>query len=151
MTSEISTENAVDGLKLKASAAADLEVISTHLQDALCKVGDLAFIAPRRRFAGVCNRFQWERAEGPPMRVRTGFHFDGVLAARARRVRLGASDAVLSLLAVTFEPGEDEAGVVELAFSGGGAIRLDVECLDAHMTDLSAPWPARRRPRHRLT
>jgi hypothetical protein len=35
-----------------------------------------------------------------------------------------------------------------LSFSGGGAIRLDVECIDAHLSDLTEPWPAKAKPKH---
>ncbi len=40
--------------------------------------------------------------------------------------------------------------MVELLFSGGGAMKLEVECLDAGLTDLSGPWAAQARPQHHL-
>jgi hypothetical protein len=57
---------------------------------------------------------------------------------------------VLSLLAIRFTPaGEgDPSGKVELTFSGGGAMLLEVECLDAALADLTGPWAARGRPNH---
>ena len=58
-------------------------------------------------------------------------------------MRQSAPDAVIELLAIRFEPKEDGAGVVTLVLAGGGAIRLDVECIDAEMSDLTAPWKAR--------
>jgi hypothetical protein len=33
-------------------------------------------------------------------------------------------------------------------FAGGGDLRIDVECLDAVLTDLSERWPARIAPTH---
>ena len=47
-------------------------------------------------------------------------------------------DAVLNLLSVEFTPTDEPAGTVTLYFSGGGALRLDVECLECELTDLGA-------------
>jgi hypothetical protein len=35
-----------------------------------------------------------------------------------------------------------------LMFAGGGDLRVDVECLDAVVTDLSERWPAKVAPTH---
>jgi Protein of unknown function (DUF2948) len=37
---------------------------------------------------------------------------------------------------------------VKLIFSGGGTLRLEVECLEAELTDLGPSWPAAARPIH---
>ena len=47
-----------------------------------------------------------------------------------------AKDAVLSLLAITFEPGPEPSGTVVLTFSANCTIRLNVEYLDLHLKDL---------------
>ena len=77
-------------------------------------------------------------------------HFDGVLAVKSYRLKHGDPDAVVSLLAIRFTPkgGEDPGGTIELVFSGNGAIRLDVECIDAGLSDVSGEWAARGRPVH---
>ena len=49
-------------------------------------------------------------------------------------------DAVLNLLAVEFAETEAPAGVVTLIFSGGAALRLEVECLEAELADLGPTW-----------
>lgn len=139
-------------LRLVAEDAEDLKVLSACLQDAVMKVGDIAFVPAQRRFAFVANRFVWEcapdRRRGPFARVRAGAHFDDVKAVRQRHVRLDARDAVLELLSLRFEPGEDGAGAVTFDFSGGGAIRLEVESVNAGLSDLSTPWPTDRKPEH---
>ena len=33
-------------------------------------------------------------------------------------------------------------------FAGGGDLRIDVECLDAVVADLSERWPAQMAPEH---
>ena len=50
-------------LKLIALDEADLEIVSSHLQDAVGRVGDMAYIPSKKRFAALLNRFDWERAE----------------------------------------------------------------------------------------
>ena len=138
-------------LRLRAEDAADLQVISAALQDAVLKVGDLQWEPAARRFTVAVNRFRWEMSDR--LRVRAALQFGGVLEAKSRRVRRDAPDAVLELLAVTWEGSEveeDPSGVVTLAFAGGADIQLRVEALDVVLADVSAPWPARTRPRHDL-
>ena len=141
------------GLVLTAEDAADLEIMSARLQDAVIKVRDLVYLPKSRRFAGIFNRFKWEEAEkkrGPDLRIQAGLHFDGVLSAKSHNLRHDVPDAVLSLLALRFSPkgGEDPGGTIELVFAGGGVIRLEVECIDAGLQDISGEWAARGRPAH---
>lgn len=140
-------------LRLMVADADDLKVLSTVLQDAIAKVGDFAHIPAQRRFAFVANRFVWEDAadkkRGPFVRVRAGCHFDDVLNVRQMNLRHDSKDGVLDLLAIGFEPKTDGTGAVTLDFAGGGAIRLDVESINAQLADLSEPWLVRSRPDHK--
>lgn len=145
-------------LKLTALDAEDLEVLSAHLQDAVLTVGDLKYLPAEQRFAGVMNRFDWSGAasgdkgpDGKPFRRRkTGLRFDRVRAVRAQNIRMDDKEAILSLLAVSFEATEDPSGHVTLHFSGGGAVRLDVECIEAGLADLGPVWGTGNRPEHDL-
>jgi|HubBroStandDraft_2_1064218.scaffolds.fasta_scaffold755039_2 hypothetical protein len=135
-------------LKLAATDAEDLEIVSARLQDAVLKLKNVSWQPKKRRFAAVVNRLQWE--SGGKTRVRAGLHFDGVLKVQSQKVKLGADEAVVSLLAVRFTPntGEDPGGVIELVLAGGGAFRLTVECIDAELADMTSAWAARGRPDH---
>jgi hypothetical protein len=145
-------------LRLHAIDAMDLSVVAAHLQDALAQVGDMAYQPQKRRFAMLLNRFMWEDVEddkgtGPKAdsgyrRVRSALHFDGVQRVQTQGLKLTEKDAVAELLTVVFEPGSEPAGTIKLTFAGGGTIKLDVECLDAWLSDLSAPWPTPHRPGH---
>ncbi len=149
-------------LKLIALDADDLAVLSAHLQDAVVRVVDLAYLPREKRFATIANRFDWEVALGPApgvnkkgasryLRRRTGLRFERVLSAKVQGVDLKDKKAVLSLLALTFTPknaSETPEGDVTLTFSGGAAIRLEVECLEAEMKDLGAAWAAKISPQH---
>ena len=134
--------------KLAAQDAEDLEILSARLQDAVVKLKNLIWLPKKRRFAGVVNRLQWEA--GGKTRVRSGLHFDGVLKVQSSQVKLGAGEAVVSLLALRFtaNAGEDPGGVIEIVLAGGGAIRLTVECIDAELTDITGPWAAIGTPDH---
>lgn len=137
-------------LRLLAGDEEDLKVLSAAVQDAVCTVGDIVYEAGARRLTVALNRFRWEsspRARGGE-RVRAAVQFGGVLSVQARGLRRDAKGGVLVLLSVDFEPIEPPAGVVMLNFAAGGAVRAQVECLDAVLTDLSAPWPTPHRPSH---
>jgi hypothetical protein len=135
-------------LKLAAADAEDLQVLSARLQDAVLKLKNVSWQPKKRRFATVVNRLQWEA--GGQTRVRAGLHFDGVLKVQSQRVKLGADEAVVSLLAISFTPNgnEDPGGVIELVLAGGGAFRLTVECVDAELADMTSSWTARGTPDH---
>lgn len=137
-------------LKLAAADAEDLGILSARVQDAVGQLKNLTWLPRKRRFAMVLNRLQWET--GGKTRVRAGLHFDGVLNVQSQKVKLGAGNAVVSILALRFTAngGEDPGGVIEIALGGGGAIRLTVECVDAELADLTAPWAALGKPDHDL-
>lgn len=133
-------------LQLLAEDQEDLAVISAALQDAVAKVGDIAFEAKARRLTIAFNRFRWEA--GVRQRVRSALQVGGVLGLQARKIRRDRPDAVLELLALSFEPGEAPGGVLTFAFAGGGDLRAEVECIDAVLADVSQPWPTPRAPAH---
>jgi len=140
-------------LVLGAVDPEDLEVISTHVQDAIVAAGHMAWERNRNRFALLLNRYIWEEtpAKGPGLRVQAGLHFDAVRNVQTRNIQNLPRDSLLNLLSLEFEPaaeGEDPGGTVILTFSEDAAVRLDVECLDAHLRDIGAPWKARARPFH---
>lgn len=133
-------------LRLLAEDADDLAIISAALQDAVAKVGDISYEPRARRLTVAFNRFRWEA--GVRQRVRSALQLGGVLELKARKVRRDRPDAVVELLALTFEPGEAPGGTVTLSFAGGGDLRAEVECVDAVLADVSNPWPTPRKPGH---
>ena len=144
----------MEQLKLAALDKQDLDVLSAHLQDSVLMVGDLQYLPGESRFLVTLNRFAWEKggadAENKERR-RTAVHFDRVTKVQSNNIRQNAKDAVLSLLSIRFNPGEDPSGVIELVFSGGGTIRLEVECIEAQLSDLGASWATNTTPAHDLS
>lgn len=135
-------------LKLLAEDAEDIAVISAALQDAVAKIGDISF-EPRARLLTVAfNRFRWEG--GTKQRVRTALQIAGVLGVQSRRLRRDRRGAVVELLAITFEAGEAPGGTITFQFAGDADLRVEVECVDAVLADISQPWPTPRAPTHEL-
>ena len=135
-------------LRLLAEDADDLEVISAALQDAVTRIGDIRWEKTAGRLTIAFNRFRWEAAEIHGERVLTGLQLGGVQGVRARNLRIEAKDAVLELLALSFEASDAPGGRVTFAFADGGDLAADVECIDAVLADLSAPWRAPHTPGH---
>jgi Protein of unknown function (DUF2948) len=139
-----------EGFRLLAEDEEDLKIVSAHLQDAVMRVGDMAYLRKSRRFAALLNRFCWEGCgeERIGERVRAGLHFDGVKKVQAQNVRQDDPDAVVELLALKFTPKSDIGGTIELLLAGGGRIRLEVEYIDGVLRDMTEHWPAVARPEH---
>jgi hypothetical protein len=139
-------------LKLLALDDEDLQVLSSHLQDAVVRVGDMAYLPSQKRFAAILNRFDWESASEKGAkeyrRRRTALRFDRVLRAQHKDLRPNVPDRVLELLAIQFEPGDTPSGKITLLFSGDVTIQLDVECVEAEMRDLGPVWSTRHKPAH---
>lgn len=136
----------VPRLRLLAQDADDLMVIAAALQDAVGKVGDIAYDPKARRLTLGFNRYRWEGPGGE--RVRSGLQIGSVLKVQTRNLRRTAKAAVVELLTVSFEPAEAPGGILTLTFAGGGDLRATVECVDAILADVSAPWPTPRTPTH---
>jgi hypothetical protein len=134
-------------LYLAAEDAEDLSVISAHMQDAVIRLDDIAYEKKRRTFAMIASRYDWENA-ALKRRRRAGLHFNGVTSVKSHAIRQGDAEAVLSLLSVTFIEGEAPGGTIDLTFSGGGSIRLEVECIDAELRDLGLAWETPSTPSH---
>lgn len=140
-------------LKLVALDQDDIAVISTHLQDAVVKVSDIIWLPGEKRLVIGLNRFDWEACgcEDPCYkRRRTALRFERVNAFRCRNVNPADKDAVLNLLAVEYSETDVPAGVITLIFSGGSALRLEIECLECELADLGPTWDARARPVHEI-
>jgi glyoxylase-like metal-dependent hydrolase (beta-lactamase superfamily II) len=143
------SNDATDPLKLIAFDGDDLAVLSAHLQDAVLKVGDIAYLPAEKRFALAARRFDWQAAQAGPRRRRlSALHFERVTAARSTKIDAAAPAVILNLLAITFEEEDAPAGQIILHFSDGAAIRLDVECIEAQMKDLGPVWEAIATPGH---
>jgi hypothetical protein len=150
----------MDALKFVVLDEEDLEVASTHLQDAVVRVSDILWRPYEKRLVVALNRFDWECAQVSQLgqgakvanceyrRRRAALRFERVMACKCLQIDPTRKDAVLNLLAVEFSETEAPSGVVMLTFSGGATLRLDVECLEAELADLGPSWTTAACPAH---
>ena len=128
-------------LKLIALDADDLAVISAHVQDARVQAGDIIWRQSEKRLVVGMSRLDWEEtlsAKTDPRRLVAALRFDRVLACKSRNIDLGKPETALELVGIEFHPGEAPGGSAVLMFGHGGALRLDVECLECELADLGA-------------
>lgn len=143
-------------LRLIAQSADEVQVISALVQDAVFTAADLRWSRKGRRVDILLNRFRWEdrvaaeRAGRPYERVRAVLTVQDVTSLSAQGVVPGDKDTVLSLLALEFQPGADGTGALVLVLAGDGALRLEVECLDLMLSDVTRPYraPSGKVPTH---
>ena len=143
-------------LNLGAYEAEDLEVISSLVQDAVFPVTEMSWRASARRFAILLNRFRWEDRVAAERRGRAYEWVQSVLVAEnvlnvaSQGIDRTDKDMILSVLSVTYEPGEDGAGHLLLTLAGDGAIRLSVEALEVTLKDVTRPYraPSKHMPQH---
>ena len=126
-------------LKLIALDADDLAVISAHVQDARVQTSDIIWRQGEKRLVVGMNRLDWEQTlagETEPRRLVAALRFDRVLACKSRNIDIGQPDTRLDLIGIEFHEREGPGGSALLLFAQGGALRLDVECLECELTDL---------------
>ena len=148
----------MEELKLVALDRDDIEVVSAHVQDALVKVADILWQPREHRFVMALKRFDWMNAVDATgisngvwpdyRRCRTALRFERVISCKCRDLNRTNKEATLNLLAVEFAQQDPPGGTITLTFSGGGAIRLEVECLEAELVDLGEVFAAAACPDH---
>lgn len=141
----------MDPLKLVAIDRDDLDVVATHLQDAVLRIGDIHWRPWEKRLVMALNRFDWECAtcgDAHFQRRRTALRFDRVHACKCRNMQADDKEAILNLLHIEFDENNPPGGSVRFVFSGGAELRLDIECLEVELADLGPVWDTTHCPAH---
>lgn len=135
-------------LRLWATDTDDLQVVGALCQDAILPANEMRWDQSSRQFALLLNRYRWEDRRSTE-RVQSILMIGDVVRVRSQGVQRDA-DTVLSLLTLAWEAGEDGAGACLLTFAGDGALRIETECLDVRLRDVTRPYtaPSGRRPEH---
>jgi len=155
MTEDASFEDGREApLNLGALDADDLQVISSLVQDAVLPASEMSWRPKEQRFALLVNRFRWEdegRDRHGSERVQSVLVVENVQRVASQGVNPRDTDTILSLLSLSFEPGEDGTGHLLLTLAGDGAIRLAVEALEVTLKDVTRPYraPSGKAPDHR--
>lgn len=143
-------------LRLKAEDQEDLSVISALVQDAVLPANEMRWERSRRRFSCLLNRFRWEdkaaaeRQKRHPERVQALMVVEDAMSVVQQGLDVRDADTVLSLLALSFEAGEDGTGRLLLTYAGDGAVALDVEAINVVLQDVTRPYAtvSGRTPEH---
>jgi DUF2948 family protein len=131
-------------LKLIALDADDLAVVSAQVQNAQVQTVDIIWRPAEKRLVVGLNLLDWEQCltgEIEPRRMISALRFDRVLSCKSRNIDLATQEPMLELLGIEFHPSDAPGGSVVLMFDGGGALRLDVECLECELADLGQSDP----------
>ena len=126
-------------LRLLALEPDDLPALSALVQSAALRCDEIAYDARARRLVLMLSRYRWEAAD--KTRVRSALRVECVKAVKRKAWPVG--EAVLELLAL-----EHDGEALMLSFADGATLRVEVECPDLVLEDLTEPWPAIREPRH---
>ncbi len=157
MVEDAKFEDAQDEpLRLIAMDTDDLQVMSALVQDAVFPIAEMKWDTRKRRFALLINRFRWEdlnpnlKRKRDYERVQSVLLVEHVLNVASQGVDRGESDIILSMLSLSFTPGDDGAGRLEVTLAGDGAIAIDVETLELTLNDVTRPYiaPSHRAPNH---
>jgi hypothetical protein len=155
------TDNA-GSLRLVAKDEADIEVVSTLLQDAIISGADMHYDTQHACFMIVANRFCWERpvlagmndSKGEVVRERVlcGLRVNYVTAVQKRRWPADWHYAFLNLLALELlgVPQQHSGHTMEFSFSGGPSMRLKTKQIEIVFSDLDSGRPTNLQPRHDL-
>ena len=145
-------------LRLLARDGADIEVLSTLLQDAIVPGADMLFDRDGKRFIFIANRFCWERPaiayvtgeKGEPVHERSlcAVRIEGVQRVLQTNMPAGRNTALFNLLAVTCGAGADHGPYVDMMFSAGATLRLLVESIEVAAEDVEATRPTTSQPKH---
>jgi hypothetical protein len=149
-------------IRLMAKDAEDLAIVASCLQDALVPLGEMRFLKEEKRFVMLVNRFRWEQAGdalkpeqrgdasygdvAPDQRINSGLCIDGVTAVRSRDIDRAKPAKFLSLMTI----GLDGPNRLNLLFSGGGTIQLEIESPSVFLQDFGEGWPTQWRPDHAI-
>ncbi len=142
-------------LKLIALDGDDLPVLSAHLQDATVRPADI--VVEKGRLVLPVNRFVWEAPASNRKLFARHERRNAVLdvghvrSLKAKGVARQDDDAVLSLLSLTFDAatGEEKRDRLTITFAGEAELVVDIDGLEARLTDLGGAWATRSRPDHR--
>lgn len=145
-------------LRLKALDVEDLTVLAALVQDAVFPAAEMKWDRKARRFAILLNRFRWEDADRAATRkrdferVQSVLVVEDVMSVKSQGVDPRDADMVYALLSMTFVPGDDGMGRIELTLAGDGAVAIEVEALEVVLRDVTRPYvaPSKKAPDHNL-
>ena len=136
-------------LKLKAESVEDLAVLSSVLQDAILRVGEIKYSFKSRYLSLRMSRFSHEKEKNE--RILCGLRIDGVTGLKSKNLERNNAEALAVLLSIEYcEDTAPPGGQLRIVLAGGGEICAEVECLDVILADVAAARQTSKIPYHPL-
>ena len=148
-------------IRLSARDDDDIAVFSTLLQDAIIPGADMTFKKESKEFVIVANRFCWELEPSTDLKSNTGKPLHerrlcGIRISHINSVRQyqwpkSRQDTLFNLLALRcLNMAKKARGgyALQLEFSGGSSLRLNVDAIDVLLIDLDQGYPTSLQPSH---
>ncbi len=142
-----------DGLKLYAIDADDLTVMSAALEGAITSPGEISYSSKSRQLTLTASRVRWENDADPSKggsRIRCGVLITDIISIRAKSIPQDNPTMGMELLSILSEPGEDGGSTLTFNFADDKTLSLEVECINAALTDVGDPWDTEKIPTHNL-
>ena len=132
-------------LLLLAHEADEVPLISALVQDAILRPDDVAYDRRARRLVLLLDRYRWEANDRT--RVRSALRIESVTRVQRRGWNdFNAHDPGVGLLELLAFLVEDN--VFTISFAAGATLRIETECIDLILEDVSPPWRAGSEPIH---
>jgi Protein of unknown function (DUF2948) len=135
-----------DKLRLKATDAEDLAVISACLQDARIPLREMAFESGEHRFLAAFTRYRREKQPDPRScdgltECQTALVFEKIDEVKYRGIDPAMPERELVLLTIATQPGRDHLVLIDFIFEGDARIQLRTNHIEARMDDFGAVAP----------
>lgn len=140
------------GLKLSAMEAEDIIILSAAMEGAITSPGEMSLSQIGRNFTLTASRFMWEKENATTtsaQRIRSGLYLGDILSVKSSGIAQDNPTTAMELLNISCKSGEDGTAEIQLNFANNGTLLLDVECINAALTDIGDPWKVDVIPTHR--
>ena len=144
----------VKNLKLIAKTEDDLRVVSSHLQDSIASISEIAKLEKNKIFLMQLNRFMWEDVEKGVFRknkrIRTVLKFENVIKVHSKNIDQAKKDKFLDFLTIETKKMPDNNYEMKIVFAGDSIIRVISEVVDVTLDDQGEAWDTKNMPKHKV-
>ena len=133
-------------INLAAQNEEDLVIFSTLCQDSIIKISNIKWAKKSKRFYILLTRLCWElnhfskKKDTFLKRVNSILIFDNVFSVKSKGIRQAKSNMITSLLTFNYNFLCFEKQSIDLIFSGDAQIKIDIDCIEAFLKDVSDPF-----------
>lgn len=133
-------------LKLCATTAEEVKVLSAHVQDAIIMQSFMMHYKDEQCFRMLINRFCWEIESLPEeahRRIHSVLAFSHITKVQAKGFQPESVSKIHKLLMI-----EAQDNIIHLYFSGGYEMKFECEKILCHLRDIDQHWYSNNIPNH---